>query len=224
MSLDEKKEIEPLKIIDTTEKAEVEMDNNKKGDTFFKDLFSYLLIIVIAFLFAQVIHRFLFTPVIVEGDSMKTTIYDKDYIFLSRVSKISRYDIIVFDVPHSKEPYIKRVIGLPGDKVEMVNYKLYINDKLVDETYLNPDPKYTGVEKANGNLVSFDLEGICNIKGTDCSVDGETVIPKGYYLVLGDNRNNSIDSRVLGLISEEDVLGEALFVLYPFDRFGKTFK
>lgn len=229
---DNEKEIEAIKIIDTTEKAEIEIDDNEpsnenndpKKDNVFKELLNYVILIAVAFGLAQIIHRYVFTPVTVVGPSMMTKIHDDDRIFLSRLGKIQRFDVVVFDVPNSKDPYIKRVIGLPGDYVKMENYKLYINGELVEEPYLNSDPLYTGVEQAYGEKVSFTLESICNIKNTNCNVDGHIEIPKGYYLVLGDNRNNSTDSRIIGLISEDRIMGRAKFVFYPFNRFGKTFE
>ncbi|QVK18949.1 signal peptidase I [Mycoplasmatota bacterium] len=226
------KEIDTFKIVDTTEKAEVEIDDNEsnnenknpKKDNVFKELLNYVILIAVAFGLAQVIHRYIFTPVTVVGPSMMTKIHDDDRIFLSRLGKIERFDVVVFNVPTSKDPYIKRVIGLPGDDVKMVDYKLYINGNLVEEPYLNPDPIYTGIDHAYSEHVSFTLETICRITNTNCNVDGHIEIPKGYYLVLGDNRNNSTDSRMIGLISEDRVIGKAKFIFYPFNRFGKTFE
>ena len=125
-------------------------------------------------------------------------------------------------MPISDEPFIKRVIGIPGDNVRMENYQLYINDELVEEPYLDPNPIYTGVEYSLKSP-SFTLEDICKINKIDCFIDGKLKIPEGYYLVLGDNRNNSTDSRDIGLIHEDQIQGKALFVLYPFKRFGRTF-
>lgn len=215
----DKNEIDAFKIIDNEEKAEVEYKPEKK---LVKEIINYIVMIVIAFGLAKIIHHYVFTPVKVNGVSMMTTIYDNDRLFLLRFGKINRKDIIVFDVPISDEPFIKRVIGVPGDYVKMEDYKLYINDELVEEPYLDPNPIYTGVEYSIKSP-SFTLEEICKITKIDCLVDGEVKIPEGYYLVLGDNRNNSTDSRDIGLISEEQIQGKALFVIYPFKRFGRTF-
>ncbi|HEY8364548.1 MAG TPA: signal peptidase I [Haloplasmataceae bacterium] len=217
-----------FKIYDTKEKVEVEVKKPKKS--FLREVLNYLLIIVLAFALAQIVHRYLFTPVTVVGPSMMTGIRDKDKIFLSRLGKIERFDVIVFEYEHSEDPLIKRVIGLPGDYIRMENYKIYLNgnDEPLNEYYLDPNPIYTGLEyaKNNGVIVSFTLEDICNNteNKVSCNINGEIKIPEGYYLVLGDNRNNSLDSRRIGLISKKQVLGEAKFILYPFDRFGKTFR
>lgn len=222
------KENTAFQEIDTTEAVEVPVEDNNKSNNLYKEVLSYLILIVVAFVLAQVIHRYLFTPVTVIGESMEPTIIGEtntkvgDRILLSRVAKIDRFDIIVFDVPHKDEPYIKRVIGLPGDNVYMEKYKLYINGELIDETYLDKNPIYTGLEYARGHT-SFTLDQICAITGVNCQVDGKTVIPEGYYLVLGDNRNNSEDSRMIGLIHKDDIIGQALFVFYPLNRFGKSF-
>jgi len=223
------KEIDGFKIIDTTEKVEIDLeeevkqDGKKKDDHIFKELLNYIILIAVAFGLAQIIHRFVFTPVTVVGPSMMTRIYNNDRIFLSRLGKIERFDVVVFDVSTSKDPFIKRVIGLPGDYVKMENYRLSINGELVEELYLDSNPVYTGVEYA-GEKSNFTLESICSISELNCDNNGSIEIPEGYYLVLGDNRNNSTDSRIIGLISEDRVIGKAKFVFFPFNRFGKTFE
>jgi signal peptidase I len=216
----EQNDINGFKVIDTSEKAEVSIDN-KKPKNFSREILNYLILIVIAFGLAQIIHHFIFTPVTVEGDSMKTIIHDKDRIFLLRFGKIDRGDVIVFDVSISDDPFIKRVIGLPGEDVKMVDYKIYIDGELLEEPYLDDNPIYTGIEYSS--KTNFDLEAICSITGVDCQIGGKVKIPKGYYLVLGDNRNDSTDSRDIGLVPEDKILGRAIFVIYPFNRFGKTF-
>lgn len=219
------KENTTFQEINTAEPMEMPIKNN---NFLLKEILSYLILVVVAFVLAQVIHRYLFTPITVIGESMEPTIIGKtttkvgDRILLSRVAKIDRFDVIVFEVPNKAEPYIKRVIGIPGDYIYMEDYKLYINGELVEETYLDKNPIYTGIEYARGHT-SFTLEKICAITNVNCQVDGKTVIPEGYYLVLGDNRNNSEDSRMIGLVHKDDIIGQVLFVFYPFNRFGKTF-
>ena len=222
----DQKDIDGFKIIDTKEKLEVEAPSEeetvKKKKKPRNELLNWIILIVVSFGLAKIIHHFVFTPVTVEGDSMMTTIFNNDKIFLIRFGSIERGNVVVFDIPTSDKPLIKRVIGVPGDNVRMENYKLYINDEFVEEPYLDTNPVYTGIEYSIKSP-SFTLQEICEISKTDCLVDGEIKIPKGYYLVLGDNRNNSYDSRDIGLISEAQIQGRALFVIYPFKRFGKTF-
>ena len=109
---------------------------------------------------------------------------------------IKRFDIVVVDYPD--EPLIKRVVGLPGEKIEYRNNKLYINDKLVKENF-----------EVNGKTGDYEI-----------IESGESVIPDDMYFVMGDNRINSTDSRSIGPVKKEQILGKANFVLYPFNKFG----
>ena len=133
---------------------------------------------------------------------MKDTLRDKDIMILDKVSyrfsDIKRFDIVV--IKYENDYIIKRIIGLPGDKVECINSKLYINDKLQEEKYIVP-----GTETTN-----FTVKSINNTE----------TIPKGYYLVLGDNREESKDSRAIGLIKKNMIEGKAKLTIFPFSRIG----
>ena len=109
---------------------------------------------------------------------------------------MKRFDVIAFEYADTKY-LIKRVIGLPGDKVEYKNNTLYVNDELVEEEFLD------GHQTENFSLVSMGYE----------------TIPEGKYLVLGDNRENSLDSRSFGLIDEEDILGKVSIKIWPIFEF-----
>jgi signal peptidase I len=105
--------------------------------------------------------------------------------------------IIVFDYVDTKY-LIKRVIGLPGEKVEYKDNKLYINDKYIKEKFLK-----------NITTKNFSVKDM-----------GYDIIPKNMYLVLGDNRDDSIDSRAFGLIKKEEIIGKALITIFPFNHFS----
>jgi len=161
--------------------------------------------LLIAFLIAFLIRTFLFSLIIVDGPSMQPTLYDRDRMivnkFIYHFKEPSRFDIVVFHASKQKD-FIKRVIGLPGEHVAIKNDILYINGEPIDEPYIH----YHDDELIQSN---FKLE---NIPG-----QYET-IPEGYILVLGDNRNNSTDSRRLGLISMDQIVGKANVIYWPFDR------
>lgn len=156
-----------------------------------KEIISYVIIIIVVLLIKQ----FIICPIKVNGDSMKNTLKDKDIMILDKISyrfnDIKRFDIVV--VNKNNEKLIKRVIGLPGETVEYKNNKLYINNKNV-------------AEKFDHGLTS---DYILNEK-----------IPDGYYFVVGDNRPISNDSRYIGLIKKEEILGKTNLILFPFSRFG----
>ena len=158
----------------------------------FKEFWSYILIIVIVL----IIRTFIVSPVRVDGNSMFTTLKNGEILLLKKYDKkIKRFDIVVFK--NGSDKLIKRVIGLPGEHVAYKDNKLYINRELVEDVKLLTK---TG---------DFELENL-NV----------SVIPDNYYFVLGDNRTNSTDSRIIGLISINDIEGTVDFRLFPFDKFG----
>ena len=168
---------------------------------FIKELIPYVVIILIVIL----IRTYLVTPIQVDGSSMNPTLTNKEVLILKKYEhSFKRFDVIVFNNTFSNrnERLIKRVIGLPGEHVEYIDNKLYINGKHIKENF-----------KRNSETNDFKLE----------SIDYD-IIPEGYYFVMGDNRKNSTDSRVIGLISKEQIQGSTNFSVYPFDNFGKINK
>jgi len=166
-----------------------------------KEWGSYIFIIVVVVL----IRSYIVTPVIVRGDSMYDTLEDGEVLFLSKihyvVSEIERFDIVVVK-DRDNDLIIKRVIGLPGDDIEYMDNVLYINGREYKQNFVDDETE------------DFVLEDICEINDDDCS-EG---IPEGMYLTLGDNRDVSADSRVKGLIREEQILGKTVFRIWPLNR------
>ena len=173
------------------------------------ELWEWVKALVIAFAVAALIRFFLFTPIVVDGESMMPTLENGDRMIVNKfkytIGEPDRFDIIVFHAPEGKD-YIKRVIGLPGDYVEYINDQLYINGEPYEEPYLDESKS----EVTDGNLTGdFKLEEIPNLQ------PGTTEIPEGYVLVLGDNRRYSKDSRHIGLVSEEEIVGSTRLVFWP---------
>lgn len=141
----------------------------------------------VIFLIVILIRSFVVTPVIVSGTSMDSTLKDGEILLLNKFDKTyDRYDIVVFDYQGSK--LVKRIIGLPGETVEYKDGILYINGKETEDTFSSITRDY-----------KMDIE----------------VIPDGYYFVMGDNRNNSSDSRIIGLIDEKSINGTTTISLWP---------
>lgn len=153
-----------------------------------KEISPYVLIVVVI----VVIRIFIATPVKVDGDSMYNTLNDNDIVLLSKLSSIDRFDIIVLKEDDNNATIIKRVIGMPGDKVKIRNNKIYINNKIIEDEY------------AYGETSDYD----------------EITLGDDEYFVLGDNRLISKDSRYFGAIKKSDIKGKAVFRLFPFTRFG----
>lgn len=157
--------------------------------------------LVICVPFVIVLRAFIFIPVEVTGKSMSPTLKENDFVIMENFSQIKRFDIIVFTSPDG-ETYIKRVIGLPGDRVVYEHDQLYINGEKIDEPFLKDVTK-----KENEYVFTTDLD-TKELIGTD-------KIPKNNYFVLGDNRRLSKDSRSFGTISQTSVLGKSRIVYYP---------
>ncbi len=150
---------------------------------------------VIIILAVVLIRAFIVTPVRVDGISMYPTLKDKDIILLKKYDHNYQYgDIVILNYMKSK--LVKRIIGVPGDSIEIVDGKLYINRKKVNDPY-------------SSITADFSLIQL-----------GYSEVPEGYYFVMGDNRGASSDSRMIGLIKKDDILGTASFRIFPFNSFG----
>ncbi|MEW9501325.1 signal peptidase I [Jeotgalibacillus marinus] len=158
--------------------------------------------LVIAISIAAVIRFFLFTPIVVDGLSMMPTLQNGDRMVVNKVNyKLSppeRFDVIVFHAPEQRD-YIKRVIGLPGDKITLIDDQLYINDEPMDEPYLDGYK-----EELSGGVLTedFTLEQV----------------PDGELFVMGDNRRYSKDSRDIGTVEIEEVIGNTSLVFWPLQE------
>lgn len=157
--------------------------------------------ILIAFLIAIFIKTFLFNSTQVKGSSMQPTLHENDRIFVNKIvyniSDPDYGDIITLDAPDKpKTEYIKRIIGLAGDRVIIEDGKVYLNGKELEESYIDPN--------------SY----------TDTYGTSEWIVPQGEVFILGDNREfgASKDSRSLGTIDEDLIVGRAGIRYFPFDR------
>ena len=168
---------------------------------FIKEWVPYIIIIIVIVL----LRTYIITPVIVRGDSMYDTLKDGEVLFLSKISykvhEIKRFDIVVIK-DQTSGFIIKRVIGLPGDNIEYKDDTLYINGKKNNKKFTDDVTR------------DFTLEDICEIKNTTCN----NKIPDDMYLVLGDNRDVSADSRVKGLIEKDMLIGKAVFRIWPLNK------
>src|ERR1700739_3643617 len=156
--------------------------------------------LLIAIGLALVIIVFLYQPVKVEGTSMAPLLSDQERIFINkfvyRFEPIERSDVIVFWYPLDRsKSFIKRVIGLPGETIELRGGHLYVDGKLRPEVY----------------IPASYLDG---------SSYGPVSIPNDEYFVMGDHRDSSNDSRVFGSIGRRDIYGKAVFAYWPVDHFG----
>jgi len=166
------------------------MKLNNKIKTLIKELIPYIIILIVVIL----VRTFIITPVRVDGASMNKMLNNNDILLLYRLAKLERYDIVVLKETIDNDTIIKRIIGMPGETVEIKNNKIYINDEEIEDKY------------GAGNTYSID----------------KITLKDDEYYVLGDNRIISMDSRVFGPIKKEDIKGTTNFVMYPFKSIGKV--
>ncbi len=169
-------------------------DKKKKME---KEVAEWVFSIIIAVALALLIHNFVFQIVRVDGPSMEPTLYTDERmavtIFSYYFNSPQRGDVVVTKYPEDKRNFVKRVIGLPGETLKIENGKVYIDGVELDEPYIN--------------------EAIFNDYG-------DITIAEGKYMVMGDNRNNSRDSRFInvGPLDEELIVGKAQYVVWPFNE------
>lgn len=174
----------------------------------FAEVINIIFSMTIAVICFLLIREYVLQPFQVEGHSMDYTLVDGSQMLLYKNTSIERFDVVVFPDPMgSGQSYVKRVIGLPGDTLEVVNDQLILNGVSLEEPYLEPLKS----ESSTPFTTDFSL----------WNTVGVSVIPEGYYFVMGDNRLGSGDSRQFGLVPIESVQGETNFVYYPFEKMGK---
>ena len=219
---------EPEKIVVTEDemtKADVAIEaatkskKEKEKRTFKEELLSWVYTLLAALVIVTVIRTFFFEPIRVDGESMRNTLQDGDIVLVTKPEYWSgnyqRGDVIICRYPNrNKESsislggsfeltftnhtlFVKRLIGLPGDKIEFRQGVLYVNDQLVDESNIDVYIPYTRSM-------------------------GPITLGRDQYFVVGDNRGNSNDSRAVGPISEDMIVGHVNLVVWPLSNFGKV--
>ncbi|MBM7659840.1 signal peptidase I [Bacillus mesophilus] len=169
--------------------------------------------IVIGIIIAFILRLFFFSSYIVEGSSMTPTLHDGNLVVINKLSyqfdELKRFDVIVFHA-NQQDDYVKRVIGLPGDRISYEDGKLYVNGSLIEETFL---------EKTGGDFSYY--KEISDFTLQD--ITGEETVPPGMIFVIGDNRLGSYDSRHFGFIEVDQVVGKVNLRYYPFQHIDISF-
>ena len=158
--------------------------------------------LIISLAISAFIIIFLYQPVKVEGTSMMPSLEDQERIFVNkfvyRLEPIERGDIVVFRYPRDpSKSYIKRVIGMAGDRIRIDGGQVYVNGQALDESYVPPEY-------------------------TDSRSYPESVVPAQSYFVLGDHRSMSNDSRDFGSVNQSFIYGKAVFGYWPMDKVGRV--
>jgi len=168
----------------------------------------------------------------IPSESMENTLLTGDYLLVDKMCyggnrlwdhimpyrKIQRGDIIVFRYPvHPSQHFVKRVIGVPGDRVRLVNRRVFVNGTALNEPYVihrSPAHDTFRDEFPRVNLPVPGLEGDWWLQMRKLVEDGALIVPEGHYFVMGDNRDESSDSRYWGFVPRENIIGRPLLIYW----------
>jgi signal peptidase I len=163
-------------------------------------------------LIAIVLIVFLYQPVKVEGPSMEPSLTDQERVFINKftyklgLGAVEHGDTVVFIYPREpRKSYIKRVIGIPGDRIRIVSGQVFVNGHALREDYVAPE---------NRDSVSWP-------PAPPGEVPDERQVPEGQFFVLGDHRSSSSDSRSWGWVPRENIFGKAVFIYWPLSKIGR---
>jgi signal peptidase I len=186
----------------------------KKRSRTGNEITEWIKALAIAGLLVFVIRWFLLSPFIVDGPSMQPNFWNRERIIVNKIiydiRQPQRGEVIVFHVPQENRDFIKRVIGLPGDTVKVEGDTVYINGKPYDEKYLKAAYDKAHAEGALYNRPDGNFPN---------SAFPDGVVPAGTVFVMGDNRPNSEDSRMIGYIPMNRIVGRADLVFWPINDF-----
>lgn len=203
--MNEKKSEQDLQIIKKPEgeaaaegeKAAAQPEKPRKNVK--KEVREWVVSIAVALIAVILIRTFLFTVIKVEGPSMNDTLWEGDRLIVTiadmKINGPQRFDVVITHFPDSDKRYVKRVIALPGETLEIRDGVTYIDGEPLDEPF---------------------------VTHPSTSDFGPYTVPEGQYMVLGDNRSNSHDSRAddVGPVDEDMIIGKVRFIMWPFSHFG----
>ncbi len=179
-----------------------------------KELRDWIIAILVAVALALLIRNFVFTLVNVKGASMEPSLHEGDRLYVNRLMyEPQKGDVVIFKPASDPDrPYVKRVIATAGDTVyiDFNTGDVYLNDKIIDEPYIKEKTK---------NIDSYIRNLMLQNK---YSRENPIVIQPGYIFVMGDNRNNSRDSRYLGPVPLDEIIGGAVFRFWPLNNMGSV--
>ena len=168
----------------------------------------------------------------IPSESMENTLLIGDYLLVDKLRyggggfldhvlpyrPVRRGDIIVFHYPvHTSEHFVKRVVGVPGDRLRLINRQVYVNGAPLTESYVrygSPEHDVFRDEFPRVDIPVPGLEGGWWLQMKKLVEDGELIIPEGHYFVLGDNRDESLDSRYWGFVPRENIVGRPLLIYW----------
>lgn len=181
---------------------EIETQSKKRGTVGF--LIEFIIYIVLILCCIFVVPKYVLQRTVVKGKSMEDTLHTGESLLVEKVTRYfsdpDRYDIIVFhpEGEPEEEYYVKRVMGLPGEKIQIKGNDIFVNDKKISDTY--------------GKTVM--------VTGDEGTATEPIVLGDDEFFVMGDNREVSLDSRSIGPIKRDSIVGRSLVRIWPLNKFG----
>src|SRR5580765_1801944 len=206
--------------------------SRKVTSSFGSDLISSMQSLMGTVVIAIFVITFIVQAFQIPSESMENTLLVGDYLLVNKLcyggtglgdhlmpyQKIARRDIIVFHYPvDPQQHFVKRVIGLPGDRLRMVNKKVFINGKPMDEPYvrfLEPANNLYRDDFPRTDIPAANMEGSWWLQMRKLVEDGELIVPQGHYFVMGDNRDDSQDSRYWGFVPQGNIIRRPLVIYW----------
>lgn len=184
------------------------MKNNKNVYDILYNVLDFFRMLLVAFIVLMFVFTFLFRKNTVVGSSMYPTLEDGEQVIVnvaaSYLTEIQRFDVVVVHSPDNKDLWVKRVVGLPGETICYQEGILYINDKPVDEPFL--DISYTEQVIKKQKLKTFTQDMVA------------VTLKDDEYFLMGDNRNNSMDSRSVGPFTRDKIIAKGMLIYSPIDK------
>lgn len=190
-------EQEKAKAQEAKQKGKEKKEKPKKS--LGREIFEWIMVFVVAAAMAFVVRTFIFEPVRVDGQSMMNTLENNEFMIATKFDYLAgdpeRFDIVICHYPNTDDGIyrVKRVIGLPGETIELLGGELYVNGEHIEQNF-----------EMTPNATNY----------------GPFTVPEGHYFVMGDNRNNSRDSRdsMVGALPRDMIRGHVRAVVFPFNR------
>lgn len=199
---------------ETTEGTFAEQEKTNKEPSLFKNpVFQNIMLVILVMCATIGIRAYAVELFKIPSASMENTLIPEDIVLVNKLDKnIHRGDIVVFNENTSGQIYIKRVIGLPGDTIELKDQRVYVNGNPLDEDYTIGET-FNSINRSHDEFLSEEQKSV--------DLTQPIKIPSNSYWLMGDNREDSRDSRFFGPVSSNQIIGKAIYRVAPIDRFGE---
>jgi signal peptidase I len=223
--------IEPATQVEPTPIAQEPLHHDRPRGTLSIIQWLISVVVIAAFVMTFIVQAF-----VIPSDSMENTLLVGDYLLVDKIpyadsgiwrpllpySTIKRGDIVVFHYPvNPVQHFVKRVVAVPGDRLHLANKHVFVNGNQLIEPYTifkSPTPDFFRDDFPTTRYISGNVESKWWLQMRKLMEDGNLIVPEGHYFVLGDNRDDSLDSRYWGFVPAENIVGRPLLIYWSMNR------